>query len=85
LGYNHWEDLIKLYVSHEEISVAIRLINLYSHSKFSGDEMATIQEIEKDIFIKVFDQFLYKHSFKLQITENSDTETQITQSEDDTI
>lgn len=85
LGYNHWEDLIKLYVSPEEISVAIRLINLYSHSKFSGDEMATIQEIEKDIFIKVFDQFLNKHSFKLQITENSDSETQITQSEDVTI
>lgn len=85
LGYNHWEDLINLYVSPEEISVAIRLINLYSHSKFSGDEMATIQEIEKDIFIKVFDQFLNKHSFKLQITENSDSETQITQSEDVTI
>lgn len=85
LGYNHWEDLIRLYLSHEEISVAIRLINLYSHSKFSGDEMANIQEIEKDIFIKVFNQFLIKHSFKLQITENSDTATQITQSEDVTI
>lgn len=85
LGYNHWEDLIKLYVAPEEIPVAIRLINLYSHSKFSGDEMATIQEIEKDIFIKVFEQFLNKHSFKLQITENLDTETQITQSEDVTV
>lgn len=85
LGYNHWEDLIKLYVAHEEIPVAIRLINLYSHSKFSGDEMATIQEIEKDIFIKVFEQFLNKHSFKLQITENLDAETQITQSEDVTV
>jgi len=85
LGYNHWEDLIKLYVSHEEISVAIRLINLYSHSKFSGDEMATIQESDKDIFIKVFNQFLIKHSFKLQITENSETETQITQLEDVTV
>lgn len=85
LGYNHWEDLIKLYLPHEEISVAIRLINLYSHSKFSGDEMANIQEIEKDIFIKVFNQFLIEHSFKLQITENSDTATQITQSEDVTI
>jgi hypothetical protein len=85
LGYNHWEDLIKIYVSYEEISVAIRLINLYSHSKFSGDEMATIQESDKDIFIKVFNQFLIKHSFKLQITENSDTATQITQSEDDKV
>ncbi|MEG1022824.1 MAG: AAA family ATPase [Flavobacterium sp.] len=85
LGYNHWEDLIKLYVSHEEISVAIRLINLYSHSKFSGDEMATIQESDKDIFIKVFNQFLIKHSFKLQITEDSETETQITQLEDVTV
>ncbi|WP_374542799.1 AAA family ATPase [Flavobacterium sp.] len=85
LGYNHWEDLIKLYVSHEEISVAIRLINLYSHSKFSGDEMATIQESDKDIFIKVFNQFLIKHSFKLQIIESSETETQITQSENVTV
>lgn len=85
LGYNHWEDLIKLYVSHEEISVAIRLINLYSHSRFSGDEMATIQESDKDIFIKVFNQFLIKHSFKLQIIENSNAETQITQSEDVTV
>lgn len=82
LGYNHWEDLVKLYVPQEEKSVAIRLINLYSHSKFSGDEMAAIQETDKDIFIKVFTQFLIKHSFKLQISENSDTETQITQSED---
>lgn len=70
LGYNHWEDLIQLYVSQEEISLAIRLINLYSHSKFSGDEMSTIQESEKDIFIKVFNQFLTKHSFKLQNTES---------------
>jgi wobble nucleotide-excising tRNase len=85
LGYNHWEDLIKLYVSYEEISVAIRLINLYSHSKFSGDEMANIQENDKDIFIKVFNQFLIKHSFKLQITENSNTVTQITQLEDDKV
>ncbi len=85
LGYDHWEDLIKLYVSHEEILVAIRLINLYSHSKFSGDEMPTIQESDKDIFIKVFKQFLIKHSFKLQISENSDTETQIPPLEDDTV
>lgn len=85
LGYDHWENLIRFYVSQEEELVAIRLINLYSHSKFSGDEMATIQESDKDIFIKVFNQFLIKHSFKLQITENSDTETQITHSEDDTI
>ncbi len=69
LGYNHWDDLIQLYVSQEEISLAIRLINLYSHSKFSGDEMSTIQENEKDIFIKIFNQFLTKHSFKLQNTE----------------
>ena len=81
LGYNHWEDLINFYVSPENISVAIRLINLYSHSKFSGDEMATIQEIEKDIFIKVFKQFLNKHNFKLQITENLDIETQTSQLE----
>jgi wobble nucleotide-excising tRNase len=81
LGYKHWEDLIELYVLPEEISVAIRLINLYSHSKFSGEEMTTIQESEKDIFIKVFNQFLIKHSFKLQITENLDTETQIPQLE----
>jgi len=47
--------------------------------------MATIQESDKDIFIKVFNQFLIKHSFKLQITENSDTATQITQSEDDKV
>ncbi|UNY97745.1 AAA family ATPase [Zhouia spongiae] len=85
LGYNHWEDLIKLYVSAEEISVAIRLINLYSHSKFSGDEMSTIQESEKDIFIKVFNQFLLKHSFKLQLTESSGTETEIRQSEHATV
>ena len=69
LGYNHWEDLISLYLPQDEISVAIRLINLYSHSKFSGDEMSTIQESEKDVFIKVYNQFLTKHSFKLQNTE----------------
>jgi wobble nucleotide-excising tRNase len=67
LGYNHWEDLIPLYVNTEEIPLAIRLINLYSHSKHSGDEMAIIQEIEKDIFVKIFNQFLNRHSFKLQL------------------
>lgn len=67
LGYNHWEDLIPLYVNTEEIPLAIRLINLYSHSKHSGDEMAIIQEIEKDIFVKIFNQFLNIHSFKLQL------------------
>lgn len=82
LGYDHWEDLIKLYVSQEEMPVAVRLINLYSHSKFSGDEMTTIQESEKDIFIKVFKQVLIKHSFKLQITENTDNQMQTTQLED---
>lgn len=73
LGYNHWEDLIYLYVSQDEIQVAIRLINLYSHSKFSGDEMSDIQETEKDIFVKVFNQFLTKHSFKLQVSEKQIT------------
>ncbi len=85
LGFNHWEDLIPLYVITEEIPVAIRLINLYSHSKHSGDEMAVIQELEKDVFVKVFKQFLIKHSFKLQIIENSETVTQITQSENVTV
>ncbi|MFH6956467.1 AAA family ATPase [Flavobacterium aquidurense] len=85
LGYNHWEDLIELYVSHEERLIAIRLINLYSHSKFSGDEMATIQESDKDIFIKVFNQFLIKHSFKLKIDENSNIEPQIPQLENVTV
>ena len=80
LGFSHWEDLIGLYVSPDEKSVAIRLINLYSHSKHSGDEIATILESEKDVFIKVFKQFLIKHSFKLQISE-----TQIPQLEDVTV
>ncbi|GAB1463299.1 AAA family ATPase [Pedobacter sp.] len=69
LGFNHWEDLIPMYVDTEETPVAIRLINLYSHSKHSGDEMAVIQEMEKDIFIKVFNNLLIKHSFKLQNIE----------------
>lgn len=80
LGFSHWEDLIGLYVSQDEKSIAIRLINLYSHSKHSGDEIATILESEKDVFIKVFKQFLIKHSFKLQISE-----TQMPQLEDVTV
>ncbi|MDM1398827.1 AAA family ATPase [Myroides odoratimimus] len=67
LGFNHWEDLINLYVSAEEIHVAIRLINLYSHSKHSGEELAVIQEAEKDIFIKIFKNMLSTHSFEMQI------------------
>lgn len=69
LGFNHWEDLIPMYVNTMEIPIAIRLINLYSHSKHSGDEMAVIQETEKDIFAKVFNNLLIKHSFKLQNNE----------------
>lgn len=68
LGYNHWEDLIPLYVSAEEVPIAIRLINLYSHSKHSGDEMALVQENEKDSFVSVFNKFLEIHSFKLHNT-----------------
>lgn len=69
LGFNHWEDLLPKYVNPEEVPVAVRLINLYSHSKHSGDEMAVIQEIEKDVFAKVFNNLLIKHSFKLQNNE----------------
>lgn len=70
LGFNHWEDLITMYVNAGEVSIAVRLINLYSHSKHSGDEMGVIQEIEKDMFIRVFNSLLTKHSFKLQNNEN---------------
>lgn len=64
LGYDHWEDLIPLYVDNTNVPIIIRLINLYSHSKFSGDEMPIIQENEKDYFIEVYTKFRNKHGFK---------------------
>ena len=69
LGFSHWEDLIPLYVNTDDVSVAIRYINLNSHSKHSGEEMGVIQEVEKDMFIKVFKSLLTKHNFKLQFNE----------------
>lgn len=69
LGYNRWEDLIPMYVNTEEKPVVIRLINLYSHSKHSGYEMAVIKEADIDLFTKVFNNLLTKHSFRLQNME----------------
>jgi|SRR5690554_180147 len=76
LGFSHWEDLIPMYVNTDDVPKAVRLINLYSHSKHSGDEMGVIQEIEKDMFIKVFKSLLIKHNFKLQINENLELRVQ---------
>lgn len=76
LGFSHWEDLIPLYVNTDDVPVAIRYINLYSHSKHSGEEMGVIQEVEKDMFIKVFRSLLSKHNFKLQFNENQVIEAQ---------
>ncbi|MDN3710563.1 AAA family ATPase [Myroides ceti] len=76
LGFNHWEDLIPMYVNTNDVPIAVRLINLYSHSKHSGDEMGVIQEIEKDMFIKVFKSLLTKHNFKLQYNELLEVEAQ---------
>lgn len=77
LGFSHWEDLIRMYVNSDEVGIAIRLINLYSHSKHSGNEMADVQETEKDIFIKIYRGLLEKHSFKLQNIEETQVEEQI--------
>lgn len=77
LGFSHWEDLIPMYVNSDEVGIAIRLINLYSHSKHSGNEMADVLETEKDIFIKIYRGLLEKHSFKLQNIEETQVEEQI--------
>ena len=78
LGFNHWEDLITIYVSEEEKELAIRLINLNSHSRHSGDEITNIQDTDKDIFVKVFNNLLVKHRFKLQNNMDSETTTVVT-------
>ncbi|MDN3709747.1 hypothetical protein QW060_22645 [Myroides ceti] len=65
-----------MYVNTNDVPIAVRLINLYSHSKHSGDEMGVIQEIEKDMFIKVFKSLLTKHNFKLQYNELLEVEAQ---------
>lgn len=76
LGFSHWEDLIPKYINSNEVNKAIRLINLYSHNKHSGNEIADVQETEKDIFIKIYRGLLEKHSFKLQNIEDTLVEEQ---------
>lgn len=81
LGYSHWESLIPLYISNSDVPIAIRLINLYSHSKHAGDEMAVVQENEKDTFVEIYNKFLEIHSFKLHSNTPPVVEIEIPQSQ----
>lgn len=65
LGYGHWEDLLSNETASDRVGFSRRILNLYSHSKFSGEEMHVIQDEEKEIFVRIFNGFKDRHGFKL--------------------
>lgn len=65
LGYGHWEDLLSNDTESDRLAFSKRILNLYSHSKFSGEEIPMILDEEKEIFVRIFNGFKTRHGFKL--------------------
>jgi len=59
LGYKHWEDLLEKTDGDNPDPFANRILNLSSHSAHAGEEIADIEEIDKEKLIELV-KFLTK-------------------------
>lgn len=71
LGYNHWEDLLP---QESREAYYKRIINLSSHSKHNGEEIAIVEENDKRVLGFLVNEIKRKYSFKSSINNNVNEE-----------
>lgn len=64
LGYDNWVDLLPLTTDGNPNSYVKRIINLSSHSKHSGDEMAELSDDDKRVLDYLMREFMSTYKFK---------------------
>lgn len=73
LGYSQWEDLLSNATEDDKANFSKRMLNLYSHSKFSSEEMHDIKDEEKAMFVRIFKGFKTKYGFKITNSQQTTT------------
>ncbi|NOT36882.1 MAG: AAA family ATPase [Saprospiraceae bacterium] len=74
LGYNKWEDLLP---QESREAYYKRIINLSSHSKHNGDEIAIVEENDKRVLGFLVNEVKSMYGFK-SIINNNETEQDVT-------
>ncbi len=70
LGHVHWKDLLPNEAEGSREGYYNRIINLSSHSKFSGEEISLIQDREKNMLDHLVRQVKTMYGFKSTINPN---------------
>lgn len=70
LGHAHWKDLLPNEAEGSREGYYNRIINLSSHSKFSGEEISLIQDREKNMLDHLVRQVKTMYGFKSTINPN---------------
>jgi hypothetical protein len=63
LGYNQWKDLLEP-IKGESAAYYNRIVNLYSHSKHSSEEVTELNENDKRVFKFLVNQIITIYNFK---------------------
>lgn len=66
LGYKHWEELLEKTVDGSPNPFASRIMNLSSHSAHAGEEVADIEERDKEKLEDLVDHLTQTYNFKEQ-------------------
>lgn len=70
LGHANWKDLLPNEVEGSREGYYNRIINLSSHSKFSGEEISLIQDSEKSMLDHLVNQVKTMYGFKSKVNPN---------------
>lgn len=69
LGYVHWKDLLPNETEGSREAYYNRIINLSSHSKFSGEEISLIQDSEKNMLDHLVREVKKIYGFKSKVVQ----------------
>ena len=66
LGYNYWPELLPKTVDGKPDSFANRILNLSSHSAHAGEEIAVVEDIDKEKLEKLVNYLTQTYGFRKQ-------------------
>ena len=75
LGYKRWEDLLPDNTEGERKAYMNRMLNLLSHSKHAGEEIATIKGDDKRVLAYLLEQLHKTYHFKPNNTQENSEES----------
>lgn len=75
LGYNKWRDLLPNETTGSREAYYNRIINLSSHGKFSGEEVAVIEDNDKRVLAYLVGEIKRIYGFNSRINTNEGNDT----------